>query len=47
MSVEWYAMKNLFAIVGFIVIARKALDLYFEYSALKREKNAREAAQQH
>lgn len=40
-------MKNLFAIVGFIVTAKKALDFYFEYSDLKREKNAREAAQQH
>ncbi|MFE1815251.1 hypothetical protein [Metapseudomonas otitidis] len=40
-------MKNLFAIIGFIVTAKKALDLYFEYSDLKREKNAREAAQQH
>lgn len=39
-------MKNLFAIVGFIVTAKKAWDLYFEYSVLKREKNARDAAQQ-
>lgn len=40
-------MKNLFAIVGFIVTTKKAWDLYFEYSDLKREKSAREAAQQH
>lgn len=36
-------MKNLFAIVGFIVTANKAWDLYFECSILKLEKNARDA----
>ncbi|WP_286675680.1 hypothetical protein [Pseudomonas sp. SK2] len=36
-------MKNIFAFVGFIVIATKGYELYREYSDMKREKTAREA----
>lgn len=32
-------MKNLFAIIGFVVTAKKALELYRECSVLKREKD--------
>jgi len=31
-------MKNIFAVVGFIVTAKKAFELYREYSVLKRGK---------
>ncbi|MDD2153223.1 MULTISPECIES: hypothetical protein [Pseudomonas] len=37
-------MKNIFAVVGFIVVATKGYELYREYSEMKREKEAREAA---
>ncbi|PVZ29689.1 hypothetical protein ACK56M_10865 [Pseudomonas sp. s4] len=36
-------MKNIFAVVGFIVIVTKGYELYREYSEMKREKAAREA----
>lgn len=40
---EHAAMKNIFAVVGFIVIVTKGYELYREYSEMKREKAAREA----
>jgi hypothetical protein len=39
-------MKNVFAVVGFIVIAKKALELYREYSTLKRAKEQWSASAQ-
>ncbi|MFJ4444066.1 hypothetical protein ACIPZ8_18500 [Pseudomonas sp. NPDC089422] len=36
-------MKNVFAVIGFIVIATKGYELYREYNEMKREKAAREA----
>ncbi|WP_268868119.1 MULTISPECIES: hypothetical protein [Pseudomonas putida group] len=36
-------MKNIFAVVGFIVIVTKGYELYREYSEMKREKAAWEA----
>jgi len=39
-------MKNLFAIVGFIYTAKKALEFYREYSALKRGKDQCSAKEQ-
>lgn len=31
-------MKNLFAVIGFIVVAKKGYELYREYSEMKRER---------
>lgn len=36
-------MKNLFAIIGLVVTAKKVLELYREYSELKSEKYRRSA----
>lgn len=36
-------MKNLFAVIGFIVVAKKGYELYREYSELKREREERKA----
>jgi hypothetical protein len=36
-------MKNIFAAIGFAVVARKAYELYREYSELKREKERGDA----
>lgn len=38
-------MKNLFAVIGFIVVAKKGYELYREYSELKREREERTAGQ--
>lgn len=38
-------MKNLFAVIGFIVVAKKGYELYREYSELKREREERTASQ--
>lgn len=37
-------MKNLFAVIGFVVVAKKGFELYREYRELKREKEERTAA---
>lgn len=34
-------MKNLFAVIGVIVVAKKGYELYREYSEMKRERDAR------
>ena len=34
-------MKNIFAAVGFFVIAKKGYEIYCEYSAMKRELDSR------
>ncbi|WP_256235602.1 MULTISPECIES: hypothetical protein [Pseudomonas] len=34
-------MKNLFAVIGVIVVAKKGYELYREYSEMKREREAR------
>lgn len=34
-------MKNLFAVIGFIVVAKKGYELYREYSEMKRERETR------
>lgn len=31
-------MKNLFAVIGFLVVAKRGYELYREYSEMKREK---------
>ncbi|HGM8562524.1 hypothetical protein PA17_01694 [Pseudomonas aeruginosa] len=31
-------MKNLFAVIGFVVVAVKGFELYREYSEMKRER---------
>ncbi len=36
-------MKNLFAVIGFIVVAKKGYELYREYSELKRGREERTA----
>lgn len=36
-------MKNLFAVIGFIVVAKKGYELYRKYSELKREREERTA----
>lgn len=38
-------MKNLFAIIGVIVVAKKGYELYQEYSEMKRERETRAESQ--
>ncbi len=38
-------MKNLFAVIGFVVVAKKGYELYREYSEMKREREERTANQ--
>lgn len=38
-------MKNLFAVIGFVVVAKKGYELYREYCEMKREKEERAATQ--
>lgn len=38
-------MKNIFAVIGFIVVAKKGYELYREYSDMKREREERAANQ--
>lgn len=33
-------MKNIFAVIGVIVVAKKGYELYREYSEMKRERDA-------
>lgn len=35
---EYLQMKNLFAVIGFLVVAKRGYELYREYSEMKREK---------
>ncbi len=40
-------MKNVFAVIGFVVVVKKGYELYREYSEMKREKEARDAVSKH
>ncbi|HCF1781178.1 MULTISPECIES: hypothetical protein [Pseudomonas] len=35
-------MKNIFAVIGFIVVAKKGYELYREYREMKHEREERE-----